>query len=1582
LRKIGKNILRFVFRIIGYSIELVLFLTIVLMFLVRSYWFQTELAKFIASYYSIALNTEITIERVKIQGFDSAEFINLYVADQKGDTLIWSPKLSTNLNMLSLPDNFAVLDDITAKTTRVKIQKYQGDTTFNFQFIADYFASEDTTSSKFKIKIKDIVLSDLHISFHDWNKEPTHDGIDYNHIDIRYLTGKIQSLRNKNGVTSMNIVGLTFLEHSGFELDNLTCYFLLNDKKMKLDGLKLQTNNSNIDSRGIQFNYHDLSDFSDFIYAVDMNADFNPTRLYMGDLAYFSPIFKDIDKNVKIEGNIHGRVNELYIDELYLGISPVTFFKGSGEIKGLPDVNEALFYLDIHQLQTSADDLSRLDFKKFGLGEDLVIPEQLNTLGVVHIGGILDGYLNDFKMDMAIKSELGRVDGFFDVKTSTEGQLNVDGELLTDNAHLGKIMGTNEIGNFSSDLHVSLQYKPEKTILLKKKKVISKSDLLVTLEGSITDVDLLQYRYREIVLNGTLHNDDFIGNVKVNDPNLTLNFDGEIDLNSSKSMFDFKTNVTSVNLYEILKSTNNEFLAKHKTAEIKGLVNVNGYGTSLNDFNGSIDLFDIHMIENNVDYFFDKVLISSYIPGKRRSITVESKFANIDMEGVFSFDSIADSFYALSYRMFPSIIPYKKGVDLHDQLFDLTIDVNDLSMLTTLFYPELSVSKNTEISCQYNSKKELLEFSASSDWLEYDQLRMVKLVIDTTQKFSIFDPFYTFDVSFDSVIYDQFHAENVTLETNLFNDYVQSKIKWANKDSLQYASLITDINVDNLSKFSISIHPSVFYDHRVGTWDILNDAYVDIELVPSAVDPLKTATLVKIDNLLAVNGNQNIRVYGTVSENSKDMMNLQLINFDLANVNPFVGTDKFKLDGELNLTGYVADVYNNLYFDAYNTVDSLQFNNRLVGNIETTALWNPTEDRIEVFGDIFRSENDSQFKIIKGHYYPKKEVDYLDFETAFLGTDLKFANAFMPEGISNLSGKIDGKLFLTGSFEEPLFESKNLFLRNVGLNVDMLNTSYFVTGRVDVYPDAIYADALPIKDKLGSKGLLNLSFVHQNFERYNYEVFSIFNEPFLVMNTTYRMNPLYYGNAFATGDFNIEYDYRDMLMKISVNAKTSKGTNVTLPLYGSEEVVLQEFITFVNTKVDSTKDYNVDLEGVSLNLSLDVTEDANIQLVFDEKVGDAMRGTGVGHIDMYIDQFYDFYMFGNYTVTEGSYLFTLKDVINKRFKVKKGSTIDWYGDPYEADLDLVAIYNLRTSLYDIMPENTREQYRQKLDVNTELHLTNSLFNPNLNFDITVPKADENAKTVLKNLISEETERNKQVFALLMLNKFLPGEYNTGGSSSGSGAVLGNTTSEMLSNQLSNMLSKFSDELEIGINYNPGSGMNSQEVALALSTQLFDDRLTIKTNLGVSNQRSQGSSNAIADVDIEYVLNDEGNVSVRAFNRSNEFDVTRQDVGGFTQGGGIFYKESFNSIGEFMCKLRNLFIPKMLECTDCTSECNEILDEETRKECERKRDNEMYGCRGNCEKITDDPTLKRNCQTENCNKILDEEKRRKCLESIK
>lgn len=1513
--KIIKNIAIGFLKFIGYSLELILSIVIVSIFLIRSPWIQTYAAHLVASYYSGELGTDVEVESVKIYGLDYVEIVGLQVKDLRGDTLIYSPMFSGSVEMLSMRSKFAILEAINSDNARVKLQKYEGDTETNIQFLIDYFASEDTTESEFKIKINEINLSNLHFSFDNWNIEPIPYGMDYNHLDLKNINGKVASLRNRNGVTTFSLDSVSLKDKSGFVLDHLHCYFLASNKKIKFEDLSILTPHSNMDIKGLSFNYHDYEDLSDFVNAVVMKGDIQPSRLNLQDLSYFAPVFEKYKNNIKIEGVLDGTVSNFNIKDLYLGLSPVTYYSGEIDIKGLPYADQALFYMDINSLQTSAEDLRKFDYEAMGLADDITIPKEMNQLGVIKLSGTLDGFLDEFYTDLLLETDAGKVTAYLQAGLDTVHTLYYTGDINTQEVALGNLVGDKGIGDLTSGFSL-------------KGHGVSLDDLETVVIGRIHNFNLYGYNYEQIDVQGDIFHKMFEGSLDISDNNLDFSFNGSVDMNTRKPKFNFIADIGKANFHEL-------HWIDRPTSSFKGIIEVkNSSGSNLDNFKGTIIIDGAEYYENGITYDFEKLKLVSSQDSAHREIHIRSQFADVDMIGDYKLDKLDESLFALANKVFPSLVKYDPEDEIPNEVFDLHIMIKDLSALTAIFYPELEVAPYSQIGMKYDSDFEVLELSAQSDYINYGDVRLVNFRLDTTQKFVIFDPFYTADIYADSAIFPGgVHFTNLAIQSDLYNDDLHTKVSWFKEDSTYWGELESDIDVLSSSNMLFALHPSQVYHDKLGLWSIDRDALVKID-----------STALKFDKVLATNGPQSLKILGTVSENPNDRLKVLVGQFNMSNLDAFMSDTITHVRGTMTATAYVTDVYNDLIYDAYCWIEDLGLNQYDLGDLEAIAGWNPLEERIEITGDLFSSPTESVLKIEQGHYYVKKKEDNLDFDINFIETDLEFANAFMPEGFSNLKGILNGHLYVKGSTEEPALNGV-VNLHDAGLTVDMLNTSYYASGDVIVEPDIILFNNIPIKDKLGANGMLNGSFFHQNFERYSYDFYAAFDEPFLVMNTTYTMNPLYYGDAYASGDVSIAYDDYNEL-EIVVNAKSERGTNITLPLYGSEEVELQDFITFVsNDSTEKEDEYDVDLEGIEMTLSMDITEEAKIELVFDDIVGDKMEGTGFGHIDMYIDQYYDFYMFGSYEVLQGSYLFTLKDLLNKKFEVEKGGTINWYGDPYEADIDLTAIYKLKTSLYDIMPENQRELYRQKTDVETHMHLTDNLFNPILNFDIDLPRSDENARTILSNMVSTDAEMNKQVFSLLLLGKFLPSEYNTTGSSSAAGtAALGNTTSEMLSNQLSNMLSKFSDDFDIGFNYQPGDEVTSQEVALALSTQLFDDRLTIRTNLGVSHQNAGDNTNSlIGDVDMDYKLNEEGNTRIHGFNRSNEYDISQQEAT-YTQGVGAFYQESFSTFPELMCKLKNIFIRKEKECVDCSVNCNQLLTEEEKEACKAKKKQDKRDCR--------------------------------------
>ena len=303
-----------------------------------------------------------------------------------------------------------------------------------------------------------------------------------------------------------------------------------------------------------------------------------------------------------------------------------------------------------------------------------------------------------------------------------------------------------------------------------------------------------------------------------------------------------------------------------------------------------------------------------------------------------------------------------------------------------------------------------------------------------------------------------------------------------------------------------------------------------------------------------------------------------------------------------------------------------------------------------------------------------------------------------------------------------------------------------------------------------------------------------------------------------------------------------------------------------------------------------------------------MSANGSGNIQLTLDQQNNFQIFGEYIIEQGDYLFTLQNIINKRLSVQRGGRITWNGDPTGAVINVNAIYDTRAVPGVLVPDPT-ENLKKRMPVDCYLIMEGSLLSPLLKFDIELPTAEEETRNVVRNAISTEEELTKQFLSLLVINNFSAPSTTSGGSGSTGAGMAGVTASELLSNQLSNWLSQISNDFDIGVNYRPGDEISSDQVEVALSTQIFDDRVSIHTNVDVSDKSSNTApnqrTNTIAgDFDVDVKLTDNGKFRLKAFNRYN-YDQLYNSAP-YTQGVGFVYREDFNSLGELGRRYKNAF----------------------------------------------------------------------------
>ena len=425
-----------------------------------------------------------------------------------------------------------------------------------------------------------------------------------------------------------------------------------------------------------------------------------------------------------------------------------------------------------------------------------------------------------------------------------------------------------------------------------------------------------------------------------------------------------------------------------------------------------------------------------------------------------------------------------------------------------------------------------------------------------------------------------------------------------------------------------------------------------------------------------------------------------------------------------------------------------------------------------------------------------------------------------------------------------------------------------------------------------------------------------------VLNTSLEDNDLFYGNAYATGSVTLQGAINNL--DIGARAKTEKGTKFYIPVGGVQGVEQSEFIRFVEY-TDSTLAVNdsigkIDLTGLNLDLEIEVTPDAYGEIIFDAQTGDIIRGRGEGQLQMLISSAGEFSMFGDLTLQEGGYNFTLYNIINKEFTIEPGSNISWQGDPYGGILDIQATYDQMASLAPlVLSAEAREssEVRRKYKAEVLLDITGDLMSPEIDFDILIDNYPENnldlrtaVESLKNNAILDVEELKRQVFSLIVLRRF-----SERGSFDGSNAV-GGSVSELLSNQFSYWLSQVDENLEIDVDLGTFDNDRFNTFQLRLSYTLFDGRLRVTRDGGFTDVNNQASpASVIGDVVVEYLLTPDGKYRVKMFNRNN-FNALNQAAGAganaginTSQGLSLQYIESFDKVSELLNDSRDEAIKK-------------------------------------------------------------------------
>ncbi|MDR2776407.1 MAG: translocation/assembly module TamB, partial [Tannerella sp.] len=678
---------------------------------------------------------------------------------------------------------------------------------------------------------------------------------------------------------------------------------------------------------------------------------------------------------------------------------------------------------------------------------------------------------------------------------------------------------------------------------------------------------------------------------------------------------------------------------------------------------------------------------------------------------------------------------------------------------------------------------------------------------------------------------------------------------------------------------------------------ILKDSLWNIE--PASVTI--TGGNIHIDNFYITKTDQYLHIDGVISDNPKELLLVDLKDIEIRHIFDVLNIPALQFGGSATGTVNAHDLLGSMMIEGRLEIMDFSFNQAVQGKLNISSEWDNDRQGILLLGSIYH--NDSVWTDVNGYIFPIGENRGLSLFFDANKINIAFVQKYMKAFAGNVNGLAYGNIHLYGSFSDIFIEGSS-YIENGNIKINLLNTEYSFSDTLFFDKSAIRTKNTVISDKDGNTGFLNLNFTHENFRNMKYDLDLKFNN-MLVYDITEYDNPKIYGQVYADGTANINgtEDY----VNVGGNVRSSAGTSMGFNFTENSTVENYDFISFIEKQEDTarTSDSENDIKNImndddsSMDYQLDflvnVTPDAKLELVMDPASGDKIRGSGSGDIRILYGNRSNAQMFGNYLISEGTYNFSLQQVIRKRFNIRDGSVVTFHGDPMAADLDISALYNLTANIQDLDETLLMETANPSIPVNCILKLEGRLQNPAIAFDLELPNSNNELERQVKSFIDTEDMMTRQIIYLLVLNKFYTPDYSRNDYRSNEFSVM---ASSAISAQLSNILSSLTDKVQIGTNIRSRQdGVKDTEVEMLLSSQLLNNRLLFNGNFGYKDN-SIMSNAFVGEFDLEYKLTRSGEISLKAYNHAN--DLYRYNTKSLTrQGVGIMFRKDFSSLSDIL-----------------------------------------------------------------------------------
>ena len=1450
-------------KIIVRTLLALLLLIVVLVLLFSLPIVQTKVAKYFTESINEKYNTDILIKKVDLSYLGNIRLKGVRVNDHHNDSMIYINSLTTSLlNYKNIKNNKVDLSEVTIDGLKLLLRTHEGEDNDNLSIFVDKFDDKDTVrnANPFILKSSKLKLKDSFFYLFDDNEQEAPI------VFYENINGTVEDFKIEGPDVNANIRNLSFTDNHDLQVKSLSSDFTYTKASMKLSNTVLVTEYSEVKAN-ITFSYK-REDLADFNNKVQIDAVFDDSKASLIDLNKF---YSELGKNdvVNFTTHVTGTLNDFKLNNLDLVSNRSSLIQGNFHFKNIFE-KEKEFSLSaqLHRLSSDYQNLRILLPNILGK----TLPSTLDKFGRFTIVG--QSYITDNLVDaqLDINSSLGR--SITDLELTDINNIDnasYSGKVEFIDLDFGEIIQDSLVGNISLVADV-------------KGSGFKLETLNTSVKGNVSSYHYKGYNYRDIDVNGVFKNQLFNGILISRDTNLKMDFKGLADLSEDVYKFDFiaEINHSDFNKLNLFK--------RDSIAILKGIIDLKVSGNSIDNMVGQVDFFNASYTNQNDSYYFKDFNVTSEFDDENvRTITINSTdIVEGRVKGIFKFNELGkltgNSLGSIYANYNPVKVSEGQFLDFNFKIYNKIVDV---------FFPKVKLGPNSSIRGKIISDEEKFELTVRSPKIEaYNNIvDNIRLQIDNK------NPLYNTLLSVEKIDTKQYNIADLNLINITLNDtlFFRTNFKGGKRLDEEFdLSFYHTINENN--KSVVGLKPSKIR-FKGNEWSVNPSDNNQNKIVFD-----KSLKTFAIDKINMISGDQSVDLAGIVNGTQNKDVTLNLKNVKLEGITPDI--EDFKLKGLVN--GNINYVQTNgESFPLANIIISDFYTNNInQGTLSLIARGDNSVERYNIEAKLEKENLNNLLVVGEVDLTTRRPTIIANYElTRF---NLNLLNALGKDVIEDIRGEVSGIGTITGLLENPDINGY-LHLAKAGFSIPYLNVDYNILGRpkVELNEQTFRFTPAIISDNVhGTRGTLRGTLSHEMFEKWYLDL-AIRTDNLLVLNTEEKEDVEYYGTGFMEGSATIR-GYTDELV-IDVVGTTKSGTEFIIPLSDVSTVSDSKLINFItNTEeqenLSKTQEVIFDrLKGLTLNFDLTVTKDAIAEIVIDKNTGSVLRGSGDGNMLIEINTNGKFDIYGSYVVDNGVYEF--RNIVNKDFNVKPGGLVVWNGNPYDAFLNITAVYKTKANP-SVLLENVGDN-RRKIDVDLVAKITGQLLDSDIEYDVQLPNQNSVVNSELQFKMSDEYVKMTQFFSLLVTGSFTNLDEGIFSNNSGN-AFLNRTASEKISNVLADLFKTKGDKFQLGVTVDLA---NKEDVrSYQLDDQLgvsfsstIGERVSVNGRVGVPVGGNTQSA-IFGEVEVALPLNEEGTLTARAYTKQNDVEYDITDAEGYTHGVGISWRVDFDNSKELFKKL--------------------------------------------------------------------------------